>query len=234
MQLNGLMTEARNTQNRIIFTTLFQRDLCEALAFQSKEEPLTQSNYTRQRIDFLKNVDWDDPKVMDVLMKTYITRLVDAVNSRFHDMKILAKPVTVSWGSPEVGQDNRITRPSLRIMVQNEGEDHETYVLSYAPAHKEDHMGKDTRAFVKVLQEVMRMDLDICPKPVREHPIQQVHVVKYEGSQTRLDARNLYENEGKIWDIALPSREVGKKLKEIATGTRELSSMHVPPWFNSR
>jgi len=221
-----------DTAKRIISTTSLRLKMSEALGFKPDDQiPDGSPNHTRQSIAFLKKADWSNPHVVDTAMKTYICHVVEMLNKRPKGC-ILPKPVNVSWGSPSTDENDRLVRPALRVMVINPGEPNEAYVLSFTPSVKEEEMQPHTKEFLNALQSVISQDLGLQVGASTHHPLMDEPEIALPGQKpgekkfAPMKGRNMYDGEGVIWDISLPSKETALRLREIVTGEREVSSLH--------
>lgn len=225
---NDSVTRINDAKDRIIFTTLVRYDFSEAMGFAKKHSAGSSSD----RLKYLRGLDWDDPRICDKAMECYINRVVGLIN---HDRDAAGKPrVHVSWGSPATDDKDNVIRPQIRVLVRNEEEPNEEYVLTYLADKHEKKMSAETMAELERLRDIIKADLGVDVGKIEERKIVKPEdVVHVEGALKgmKLSASNLYEGEGKVWDVALPSAEVGKRLKDVATGRTELSRQHIPDWY---
>lgn len=211
------------TREHMVFNELFRYDVAEKLGFRHDAKK-PQKRFEQCR-DFLKNIDWDDPHTADKVVRAYIEQA-----SRIAAEQLHYPHTRVSWGSPDTDEHNKILRNNLRIIVQNEETPDERYTLSYTPRTRENGMTDDTQKYLAVLREIIEKDLGIKIPPPVPHPRMSVPKIELPG-EAHVIWRNLYDGEGKIWDISLPAEATQKALKDIVSTSRnEISASHVPEW----
>ena len=165
----GVMAEyetLRSAKDRIIFTTLLRHELSERLGFSEEHG----AGSSRDRLAFLKTVDWDEPRNMDKAFETYVRWMVNAIKD-MHENDPQYDKLRVSWGSPHTDEKGKILRPQLRIMVRNEEQENESYLLSFTPPAQENTMTPSTRDVLQQLRALLHDDLGIDTPAIKPHDI---------------------------------------------------------------
>jgi hypothetical protein len=209
----------------------------------------------RERIQFLKAIDWDDPRSRDEVTKHYIGRIATLTFDKLHNPdEESAKDLHlhVSWGSPATSDDApggdfdkiKLVRPQLRIMVQNDftPEDRaenpdlppERYLLTYTPPTEEATPSKTTLAFMHELRSSIQQDLGVnLDEPAKHELTAKPDIDLMDAPDVQLVGRNMYSGEGASMDIFLPAEEAAKGYRTIISkGEKEMGPKHIPSWLD--